>query len=236
MDDSHCTSDDDNYDDQDLTLHIDSNHKTGRLPKNEYEIISSQRKSEKSCHKKKNGPLIPELVCSKDRDGNLLCSGCLKIIIPKKSITNDDTFTDIVIEFEKNGGIHNCCYDCHFSWYCNQCSLITVYNGNKCFITCGKSLMQQLLNPQHGGGRFSCDKNADYLVLLRNFFEKDMRRRRQRNALRGITVNIETIKKIYASPNSEKLIIEYRKHIKKCRNEMTSLDDLCMRLNTFDLL
>jgi hypothetical protein len=223
---------DDDYDDIDY-LHIESKFKPGRLPKNEYDMISTQRKSEQSCHKKKNGvQKSTGLVYSRDEFGNVLCAGCLKVIIPKKSVTNDDIFYDMIDEFEKDGGISNCCYDCEFSWYCNKCSLITIYSNTK-RITCGKSLMRQLLKPEYGAGKFSFDREADYWVYLRKFFEKDMK---HKNSLKGKIVDVETIRKIYNDPNAERVIVMYKSHIKKSRKEMTSLDDLYARLCSFDLL
>lgn len=137
-------------------------------------------------------------------------------------------------QFEKGGGISNCCYDCGFSWYCNKCSFITIYDTIK-KITCGKSIMQQLLEPQYGRGKFSCDRDADYWIYLRNFFEKDMKYGKHANVLKGGIVDIETIRKIYNSSDINKIALLYKKHIRTCRNEMTSLENLYENFCTFEI-
>jgi hypothetical protein len=159
-----------------------------------------------------------ELICSRDKDGNIYCAGCKTLII-SKDITNDDEFSELEYKFEKKGGVVNCCYDCKFNWYCNNCSFITVFETHS-FNSCGNTMMKQLLNPSYGGGRLSCTKDEDYWPYLRKFFAKDMKYGKHENPLKGKIADIKKIVEIYKGPNPEKEIDSYRKYIKKNLSEV----------------
>ena len=55
-----------------------SKYKSYRVSKIVYKRIIDKRKSELSCHKKKDNlsNLKSELRCSRDKEGNILCAGC----------------------------------------------------------------------------------------------------------------------------------------------------------------
>ena len=194
-----------------------SDFKNRRLSKIEYQNDLSKRNGDKSCHKKKDGPLRPDLVCSRDREGNILCAGCRELIIPC-DITGDE-FSAILYQFESTGGVSNCCYDCKFSWYCSKCCFVTIFEEGKSFSTCGSAMMEQLLNPDHGSGRFSSERNEKYWLYLRRFFEKDMKYGHYQNPLKGKTVDIKKLIEIYEGPNADpkREIKEYKVDMKKYR-------------------
>ena len=173
----------------------------------------------KSNHKKKNGP---ELICSRDKDGNVLCAGC-KMLLISKDVTDDNLFDKMISNLLTMGGIYNCCYDCGFSWYCNKCCFITIHE-TKYFKTCGNSMMKQLLDQKYGGGRHSTSKNENYWTHLRKFFAKDMKYGLHKNSLIGKVAHVEKIIEIYDGPNPEKNIKMYKENIKKYRNKMIPLD------------
>src|SRR5690242_9571493 len=79
-------------------IHKTSRLKTCRLPKKEYLEKTSQKN--KSMHKKREGPPMPELVYSKDIEGNRVCAACKTLII-SKDITNNDEIEEIINKFER---------------------------------------------------------------------------------------------------------------------------------------
>ena len=154
--------------------------KTCRLSKREYEQLNIKKYKSSipipNSHKKKTGPPRPELVGSRDEKGNIFCFGCKKLIMLDSKDQDDDDW-GLIHELEDEGGVFNCCYDCEFKWFCGNCSLITLFETYS-FNCCGNTMMAQLLNPTHGGGRFSNsrEKSEDYWPYLRKYFANDMKK------------------------------------------------------------
>lgn len=165
----------------------------------------------------------PELICSRDKDGNVLCAGCLMLLI-SKDVTDNNVREKMINKLATMGGVYNCCYDCGFSWYCNKCCFTIIYSKTSYFKTCGNTMMKQLLNQKYGRGRYSMSKNEDYWVYLRKFFEEEMKDGLRENSLIGQIADVEKIREIYDGEDPEKNIQIYKENIKRYRNEMIPLD------------
>ncbi len=87
------------------------------------------------------------------------------MLVPN-SVHKDD-FQDYIDKVYLMGGVHNCCYDCEFSWYCNKC--VFTWTSSK-----------QISNNEHWE-RWVTGKTSDKLMkifdivnsLLTDPFEKE---------------------------------------------------------------
>lgn len=210
--------------------------KTGRLSKRDYECLLSQRTSERSCHKSQlQGEQIPNngLVCSRDKEQNVLCAGCNLILISKE-VKDLDEFESLTDNIEAEGGVINCCYDCKFSWYCGRCSFILIREDGENFITCGVGLIRQLVDSMHGG-RYDGLSSEDYHTHLQKFYASELKyyKRGYPITLRGAIFDVRKVKEIYNKPNSDLIVAEYKRYIRRCRLTSTSHDNLINRIRAF---
>lgn len=86
----------------------------------------------------------------------------------------------------------NCCYDCHFRWYCEKCCF-TFKAGKRKTQTCGITLMTRLLNINNHGGRYGMLTDSD-IYLLQNRFQNDMKYGIHPDCLRGKVVDIDELR------------------------------------------
>lgn len=209
-----------------------STYKTHRLPKKDYENSIAMRKSDRPCHKKKNGLPRPNLVCSRDREGNIFCANCKMLLIPK-NVSNEE-FEILLNKFEKMGGVSNCCYDCEFDWYCNKCcftyiseiytpTIFGITVKQYVFRSCSKTMMMQLSKTNHGGGRYSGLKN-DHVEYLRKFFANELKHGHPKSALTGRVVNMQKIIETYNHPDHKKNIKIYKDNTKMFHKKMLRLN------------
>lgn len=78
----------------------------------------------------------------------IVCVSCETPICTKKD--NDDFCPSTAF---------NCCYDCDFSCYCDNCCFTFKRSSNsEPFKTCGITFMKSLINPNYGSGRYSLHK------------------------------------------------------------------------------
>jgi len=130
-----------------------------------------------ACHKKKDGPPSYYSGPSLFRNGKISCACCDITLAFQNEMKDNIISTKMDCEL-------NCCYDCGFKCYCHKCCFTVTRVGREPYRTCGITMMKQLLNSSHGGGRYSSLDN-DTLSILREKFKKDMKYGIHRDTLRG---------------------------------------------------
>lgn len=193
-----------------------SGYKNGRLPKSAYLAQLAERKSEKSCHKKKIGIescMNNGLLCSRDKQKNVLCAGCKILLIPNTA--SDEEFDKKVKILINSGGVFNCCYDCEFSWYCNKCCFVW-YNSYNYASTCFHTFIRKVKDNDYGGGRYSKFTDEE-LACLRAFFANDIK---YSSTPRPMLVDAKFLIELYNKPDREKHFQYYRKAVRKAYSKI----------------
>ena len=185
-----------------------SKYKSYRVSKIVYKRIIDKRKS--------------ELSCSRDKEGNILCAGC-KMLLISHDVKDENELQKMIIKILDMGGINNCCYDCEFSWYCNKCCFVLLFE-NRIHVSCGNSMMKQLLDSNYDRGKYSSLKNNECMTYLRKYFEKDIKRGLFLHSLKGKFADIDKIIEIYKEVNTEKNMKIYKEKITTFRKKMLKLD------------
>ncbi len=200
-----------------------SNYKNGRLSKTAYQNMLSQKKSEKSCHKKKLGP--PEDKCE-----DIICGGCKILLIPDPDKISKEEFNNYYSRLESMVGTHNCCYDCKFNSYCNKCvftwnNYIQIFSDEYTgFKTCPNTFIKTLKNFDYGSGRYSTVK-LEEKKALREYFDKELK---SNNNLRGQFVDSAFILNIYKENEENKFYLKcfqyYKLAVKNIRKSIRKTD------------
>lgn len=151
----------------------------GRLPKNIYLKLKEQFTSS-FCHKSKNIKIKNKFISDISYNSNkdyIVCVCC------KKELVNKIDYSER--EYSHN---HNCCYDCDFSYFCNDCCF--KFNDFKC---CGISFMKQLIYPDYGGGLHS-NLPLDLMNIFRRKLFKEIKYAKRyglnKNVLKGVHIII----------------------------------------------
>lgn len=215
-----------------------SGYKNGRLSKKDYlAMLVNDRKSEKSCHKKKNGPnfslnngsnfslnsgsnfsMNNGLRCSRDQKNNIYCAVCKILLIPNN--TQVDSFQQKVESFKNITGVDNCCYDCGFSWFCNKCSFMLYRKNTGYFPTCFQTFALKLKDNNYNRGRYS-NFDDETWKCLREFFEYELKHNR---APKGMLVDKDFLLEIYKQPNYKVKFGHYRNAIKNVYAKLKKCD------------
>lgn len=185
-----------------------SGYKNGRLPKKECKaMLENDRKSEKSCHKKKNGPnysMNNGLVCSRDKDKNVYCAKCKILLIPNN--VSLDVFRDKSFTLMNIYGVVNCCYDCGFSWFCNKCSFMLYREAYGYFPTCFNTFALKLVNNDYNRGRYSKFSDEEW-NCLREFFHGELKYKR---SPKGMLVDLDFLMELIKEADYKRRFKYYR--------------------------
>jgi len=162
-----------------------SNKDTEEDTEEEFYNMYFFREKSKGCHKKKNGPPYEE----RPKDAYTHCACCNIYLGPAEEIWSRPEV--------------NCCYDCGFRSYCDQCCFTWISDDindpNKIFRTCGKGFMKQLLNKNYQRGRYSMMtqniEDIEIMNYLRIHFKNEMKYGMHPDTMRGKVVDAEDIKK-----------------------------------------
>lgn len=88
----------------------------------------------------------------------------------------------------------NCCQDCEFGWYCQNCYFTLVDNG-KVIKTCGVSLIKRLLKVNHAKGKYAHLTHFD-IYLLEKRFVNELKFGICNDILRGKFVNLGELRQV----------------------------------------